>query len=116
MRLARERGYHVAPARGDTGWRRVVPSPRPYSIVEAPVIRRLVADGVIVIAAGGGGVPVVEEGPRLVGVEAVVDKDLAAAILAKDVGADALLILTDVDGVDEEYGSSEQALLPTPPR
>jgi carbamate kinase len=111
-RLERERGYRVAPTPGDGGWRRVVPSPRPYSIVEARVIRRLVADGVIVIAAGGGGVPVVEEGPRLVGVEAVVDKDLCAAILAQDVEADALLILTDVDGVYESFGSPEQTLLP----
>ena len=111
-RLVRERGYHVAPAPGDSGWRRVVPSPRPYSIVEAPVIRQLVSSGVIVIAAGGGGVPVVEEGPRLVGVEAVVDKDLAAAILAKDVEADALLILTDVEGVYENFGTPEQGLMP----
>jgi len=111
-RLVRERGYRVAPAPGDAGWRRVVPSPRPYSIVEAPVIRQLVSSGVIVIAAGGGGVPVVEEGPRLVGVEAVVDKDLAAAILAKDVEADALLILTDVEGVYENFGTPEQLLLP----
>jgi carbamate kinase len=111
-RLVRERGYRVAPAPGDAGWRRVVPSPRPYSIVEAPVIRQLVSSGVIVIAAGGGGVPVVEEGPRLVGVEAVVDKDLAAAILAKDVEADALLILTDVEGVYENFGTPEQRLLP----
>jgi carbamate kinase len=110
-RLARERGYRLAPASGGGGWRRVVPSPRPYSIVEAPVIRQLVASGVIVIAGGGGGVPVVEEGPRLVGVEGVVDKDLAACILAKDVEADALLILTDVEGVYEEFGTPEQRLL-----
>jgi carbamate kinase len=112
-RLMEERGYHMKPAPGDDGsWRRVVPSPRPYSIVEGPVIRGLVGEGVIVIASGGGGVPVVEEGPRLVGVEAVVDKDLAAAILAKDVEADALLILTDVEGVFEGYGSAEERLLP----
>jgi len=80
--------------------------------VEAPVIRGLVGDGVIVISAGGGGVPVVEEGPRLVGVEAVVDKDLAAAILAKDVDAETLLILTDVEGVFEGYGGADQHLLP----
>ncbi|TMK87012.1 MAG: carbamate kinase [Actinobacteria bacterium] len=112
-RLVRERGYQVAPAPGDAGWRRVVPSPRPYSIVEAPVIRQLVGSGAIVIAAGGGGVPVVEEGPRLVGVEGVVDKDLAAAILAKDVRADSLLILTDVDGVYEDFGTPGQRLLPS---
>ena len=115
-RLMEQRGYQMKSASGEEGsWRRVVPSPHPYSIVEAPVIRGLVGDGVIVISAGGGGVPVVEEGPRLVGVEAVVDKDLAAAILAKDVEADALLILTDVQGVFEGYGTPEQRLLPELP-
>jgi carbamate kinase len=111
--LEAKTGYRMAPAPGDTGWRRVVPSPHPYSIVEAPVIRQLVSSGVIVIAAGGGGVPVVEDGPRLTGVEAVVDKDLAAAILAKDVEADVLLILTDVEGVYEAFGTPEQQLLST---
>jgi carbamate kinase len=110
-RLIAERGWVMKPAPGGAGWRRVVPSPRPYSIVEAPVIKRVVADGVIVISAGGGGVPVVEEGPLLVGVEAVVDKDLAACILARDVEADALLICTDVDGVYESFGTPEQALI-----
>src|SRR5947207_3189 len=84
---------------------------RPSSIVEAPAIRRLVADGVIVIAAGGGGVPVVEDGPRLIGVEGVVDKDLASCILARDVEADALLILTDVEGVFDRFGTPEQRLV-----
>jgi carbamate kinase len=112
-RLMEQRGYSMKQAPGSEGsWRRVVPSPHPYSIVEAPVIRSLVGEGVIVIASGGGGVPVVEEGPRLVGVEAVVDKDLAAAILAKDVEADTLLILTDVEGVFDDYGSDAQRLLP----
>jgi carbamate kinase len=101
-RFAEERGWHVAPS-GEGTWRRVVASPHPYSIVEAPVIRQLVESKAIVIAAGGGGVPVVEDGPRLVGREAVVDKDLAAAILARDVGAAALIILTDVDGVYERW-------------
>ena len=110
-RLIAERGYRMAPAAGDNQWRRVVPSPRPYSIVEAPVIRQLVGSGVIVISAGGGGVPVVEEGPLLVGVEAVVDKDLAGCILARDVEATVLLILTDVDGVYESFGTPEQRLL-----
>jgi carbamate kinase len=87
------------------GWRRVVPSPRPYSIVETPVVKRLVADGVIVIAGGGGGVPVVEKGPRLIGREGVVDKDLAAAILASEVEATTLLILTDVPKVQRGFGS-----------
>jgi carbamate kinase len=102
--LVSERGWTVKPdAHG--GYRRVVPSPTPYSIVEAPVIRSLVADGVIVIAAGGGGVPVTEQGPRLIGVEGVVDKDLAAAILARDVQASTLLILTDVRRVQRGFGT-----------
>lgn len=102
--LVSERGWVVKPdAHG--GYRRVVPSPTPYSIVEAPVIRSLVADGVIVIAAGGGGVPVTEQGPRLIGVEGVVDKDLAAAILARDVQASTLLILTDVRRVQRGFGT-----------
>ena len=70
------------------------------------MIRDLVASGTIVIAAGGGGVPVVEDGPALVGVEGVVDKDLAAAILARDVGAVDLLILTDVDRVQVGFGTA----------
>jgi carbamate kinase len=109
-RLAAERGWVVAPE-PDGKWRRVVPSPRPYSIVEAPVIRRLAESGAIVIAGGGGGVPVIEEGPRLVGVEAVVDKDLAGAILARDVEAQVLLICTDVEGVYERYGEPDQRLI-----
>jgi carbamate kinase len=109
-RLSEERGWTMAPdPKG--GWRRVVPSPAPYSIVEAPIVRQLVADGVIVIASGGGGVPVIEKGPRLIGVEGVVDKDLAASILAKDVEASVLLILTDVAGVFRNFGSDRAELL-----
>jgi carbamate kinase len=103
-RLEAERGYTMK-ADPHGGWRRVVPSPKPYSIVETPVIARLVADDVIVIANGGGGVPVIEDGPRLIGKEGVVDKDLAAAILAREVGATTLLILTDVKKVQRGYGS-----------
>jgi carbamate kinase len=102
--LVTQQGWAMKPD-SHGGYRRVVPSPTPYSIVEAPVIRRLVADGTIVIAAGGGGVPVIEDGPRLVGVEAVVDKDLAAAILARDVEASTLLILTDVKRVQRAFGT-----------
>ncbi|MDI3298719.1 MAG: carbamate kinase [Bacillota bacterium] len=99
-RLAVERGYRLKEDAG-RGWRRVVPSPEPQRIVEREAIRALVEAGVLVVAAGGGGVPVVERpGPdgRLVyeGVEAVVDKDLGAQRLAVDVGADRLVILTDV--------------------
>jgi carbamate kinase len=109
-RLAAERGWRVAPE-PEGQWRRVVPSPRPYSIVEAPVIRQLAESGVVVIGCGGGGVPVIEEGPRLIGVEAVVDKDLASAILARDVEADVLLICTDVEGVFEAYGTPGKRLI-----
>lgn len=103
-KLAAERGYVMRPD-PHGGWRRVVPSPDPYSIVEASVIRQLVADGVIVIASGGGGVPVVDDGPRLTPREGVVDKDLAAAILARDVEAPTLLVLTDVDHVQRGFGT-----------
>lgn len=111
-RLAEERGYTMGfDPKG--GWRRMVPSPVPYSIVEAPVIKELVAGGVIVIAGGGGGVPVIEVGPRLVGVEGVVDKDLAASILAREVGAAVLLDLTDVKGVYRAFGTEHAELLPS---
>jgi len=105
-KLVSERGWAMKPD-PHGGFRRVVPSPAPYSIVEAPVIRQLVADGVIVIASGGGGVPVIEDGPRLVGVEGVVDKDLAAAILARDVEASVLLVLTDVARVQRGFGTDD---------
>jgi len=103
-RRGEQRGWAMKPD-PHGGWRRVVPSPRPYSIVETPVIRNLIGDGVIVIASGGGGVPVIEKGPRLIGKEGVVDKDLAAAILAREVDAEVLLILTDVPRVQRGFGS-----------
>jgi carbamate kinase len=78
------------------GYRRVVASPKPLKIVEATTIKELIADGVIVVAAGGGGIPVYEKN-GLHGVDAVIDKDLASACLAKSIKADVLLILTDID-------------------
>ena len=101
--LVSEHGWTIA--RDGTGWRRVVPSPSPLEIVEATSVRALVAAGVIVIASGGGGIPVsrVADGVY-VGVEAVVDKDLAAVVLAQAVDADALLLLTDVDTVHVSWG------------
>jgi carbamate kinase len=97
-RLSEERGWSVA-ADGEH-WRRVVPSPEPRAIVELPTIALLVDAGVIVICAGGGGIPVVvtPEGATH-GTEAVVDKDLTAALLAERLQADALLLLTDVPAV-----------------
>ncbi|CAN5717909.1 carbamate kinase [soil metagenome] len=103
-RLAGELGWDIAEVRG--GWRRVVASPRPLQIVEHVLIRTLVAEGHLVIAAGGGGTPVYRD-PRtgLEGIDAVVDKDRAAAVLAHDIGASVLLILTDVEHVYSGYGT-----------
>ena len=92
---------------GDRGYRRVVPSPQPLEIVEAKAIKRLVAAGVIVIAAGGGGIPVVRTGDRLRGREAVVDKDLTSALLGIELGAERFLILTDVDAVYRNFGTPD---------
>lgn len=91
------------------GWRRVVASPKPMRIVELGVIRRLLDAGVVTIAVGGGGIPVVaDENGDLRGVAAVIDKDLASALLASQVGADLLLISTAVEKVALHYGTPEQ--------
>ncbi|MER8781251.1 carbamate kinase [Mesorhizobium sp. M1006] len=104
-RLANERGWQIAPD-GDK-WRRVVPSPKPLEILEASVISFLVEREVIVICTGGGGVPVVaREDGSLCGVEAVIDKDLASSLLARQLKADMLLMLTDVDAVYVDYGTA----------
>lgn len=103
-RLAAERGWSVAPD-GDR-WRRVVASPRPLEIMEAQVLGFLVERGVIVICAGGGGIPVVRlDGGVIAGVEAVIDKDLASSLLARQLDADMLLMLTDVDAVYLDWGT-----------
>ncbi|MBZ9706199.1 carbamate kinase [Mesorhizobium sp. ESP7-2] len=105
LRLAAERGWPIAPD-GDK-WRRVVPSPRPLEILEASVISFLVERGVIVICTGGGGVPVIAmDDGSLCGVEAVIDKDLASSLLARQLKADMLLLLTDVDAVYADYGTA----------
>jgi carbamate kinase len=101
--LAEDRGWSIAP--DNRHWRRVVASPAPQRIVEAAVIRRLVQAGVLVIASGGGGIPVAESNGKLRGLEAVIDKDLAAVVLAANVRAEALLLLTDVDGVYRDWGT-----------
>lgn len=89
-------------------WRRMVPSPEPVEVLDLPLIRTLQGSGVIVICAGGGGVPVVRGGGGLLrGVEAVVDKDLTAALLAEGLGADALLLLTDVKAVEDGFGTPQ---------
>ncbi|MFA4956698.1 MAG: carbamate kinase [Candidatus Methanoperedens sp.] len=90
------------------GYRRVVPSPIPLKIVEESAIMELFSRGVLVIAAGGGGIPVVEKNGSLVGVEAVIDKDLTGSMLASDIGADIFLILTDVENAALNYGTKNQ--------
>ena len=95
------------------GWRRVVPSPEPMEIVELEAIRDLVDGGVLVVCSGGGGVPVVRSRGALSGIDAVIDKDLAAALLAKELGAEALLILTDVPQAYVHYNTPEQKALST---
>jgi carbamate kinase len=103
LRLASHQGWHIA-ADGDY-YRRVVPSPRPRRILELSIIELLLDQGVIVICAGGGGIPTVfREDGTLIGVEAVIDKDLASSLLAQALKADMLLMLTDVDAVYRDWG------------
>jgi carbamate kinase len=90
------------------GYRRVVPSPMPLKIVEESTIKRLLSRDVLVIAAGGGGIPVVEKKGSRAGVEAVVDKDLTGSMLASNIGADIFLILTDVENAALNFGKKDQ--------
>jgi len=93
------------------GWRRIVPSPMPKSIVEKPVIESLIKDNYLVIAAGGGGVPVIETENGLLGIPAVIDKDMSASVLADMIDADLLLILTSVDAVTIHFETpAEEAI------
>lgn len=101
--------YRWTIAKDGNAFRRVVPSPNPISIVQAPLIRRLLEAGSLAVCVGGGGVPVRQDSKgRQVGVQAVVDKDLASAALAADIGADTLIMLTDGDYVSENWGTPEQ--------
>jgi carbamate kinase len=93
--------------RGDKGWRRVVASPEPREILDAPAALALIEAGFVVVANGGGGIPVVREDGRLRGVEAVIDKDLGAALLAETVGADVLVVATDVPRAVLRYGEPD---------
>ena len=98
--------------RGAKGWRRVVASPEPLEVLETPTVLTLLAAGHVVIAAGGGGIPVVRQADgTLRGVEAVIDKDLTAALLATAVGADALVIATDVEHVALAWGTPDERTL-----
>jgi carbamate kinase len=109
-RLARLRAQGVPVAEERPGrWRRLAPSPRPTAVVERDTIRHLVAAGYIVVACGGGGPPVYDDPVRrLEGLDAVVDKDRVAAILGREIAADVLLILTNVDAVYHAYGTPQQ--------
>ena len=93
--------------RGEKGWRRVVASPEPREILDAPAIHALVSAGFVVVANGGGGVPVVRDGSGLRGVEAVIDKDLGAALLAQSVEVDVLVIATDVPNAVLRFGTPD---------
>ncbi|KPQ20364.1 MAG: carbamate kinase [Rhodobacteraceae bacterium HLUCCA24] len=104
--MAGRHGWSIA-ADGEY-WRRVVPSPAPVEIPDLKVIRLLLENGTIVICAGGGGIPVIARPDGgLAGVQAVIDKDAASALLAQGLGADALLLLTDVDGIYRGFGTDE---------
>ena len=105
--LVRDHGWAVAPD-GD-GWRRVVPSPLPKRVFEVRPVRWLLEHNVIVICSGGGGIPTAYDDQRkLHGVEAVIDKDRASALLAEEVGADCLILATDVDAVYHHWGTPDE--------
>jgi len=109
--LLRSRSDLVVKEDSGRGYRRLVPSPDPKAVIENEAIRVLVDEESVVIACGGGGIPVIRQGSRLQGVEAVIDKDLAAERLATSIHAENLVILTDVDGVYINYGKRDQQLL-----
>jgi carbamate kinase len=101
--LERERGWTLVEEQG-RGWRRAVPSPTPLEVVELDQIRALLDSGALPVACGGGGIPVVRRDGRIHGVDAVIDKDRASALLAAGLGAERLVILTDVGAVKRDFG------------
>lgn len=108
---ARAAGWHIAQD-GDK-WRRVVPSPKPLEIPDMRVLKLLLDQDVVIICAGGGGIPVLRrEDGSMIGVEAVIDKDAATALLARQLGADALLLLTDVDAIYRDFGKDDASPIP----
>ena len=107
LRLKKEKGWSIAP--DGAHFRRVVPSPRPQRIIEIDAIRLLVNEGIVVICAGGGGIPTAyDDQGKLYGVEAVIDKDLASELLARGLDAEMFVMLTDVSGVYLDYGTAKQ--------
>jgi len=110
--LARSNNFVFKEDPGKRGWRRVVPSPKPREVLNHSIVKQLASEGNIVIAAGGGGVPVYRNNKNLlVGVEAVIDKDLASSLLAKEIGADSFFILTDVPRVYLNFKKPNQKAL-----
>ncbi|HBI55418.1 MAG TPA: carbamate kinase [Firmicutes bacterium] len=109
-KIAADKGYTMVEDAG-RGYRQVVPSPKPVAVVEKDVVAALVNAGVVVITAGGGGIPVIQKDNRLVGVPAVIDKDFASAKVAELLDADALIILTAVDRVAINWGKPNQRSL-----
>jgi carbamate kinase len=105
--LERERGWSLVEEHG-RGWRRVVASPAPLEVVERAQIQALLEAGAVPVACGGGGIPVVRRGDRLHGVDSVIDKDRASALLAIGLRAERLLILTDVDAVKRGFGAADE--------
>ena len=105
--LERDRGWTLREDAG-RGWRRVVPSPRPLEVVELEAVRTLLAAGQLAIAVGGGGIPVVRRDDGFDGIDAVIDKDHASALLAVGLGAERLVVLTQVPGVYREFGQGEE--------
>jgi carbamate kinase len=105
--LERDRGWQVVHDAG-RGWRRVVPSPLPLEVVELEAIRVLVGSGTIAVACGGGGIPAARRDGRLAGLDAVIDKDRASSLLARELGADRLVILTEVPAVYRRFGTEQQ--------
>jgi carbamate kinase len=106
-KLEAERGWSVVHDAG-RGWRRVVPSPAPLEVVELDAIRSLLEAGTIVVACGGGGIPATRRGEHLAGIDAVIDKDRASSLLARSLGADRLVILTEVPAVYSGFGTDRQ--------
>ena len=113
--LMQEQGWEMVEEQG-RGWRKVVPSPRPTRILGSRMLHRMIRDGSVVIAGGGGGVPVYQDvGGYFRGVEAVIDKDYVASILARDLDADLFIVLTNVPMVAENFGRPQQRWLRTLP-
>jgi carbamate kinase len=110
--LAKTNNFIFREDPGKRGWRRVVPSPKPKDVLNKDVVKQLAEEGNIVIAAGGGGVPVYRDESKILhGIEAVIDKDLASALLAREIGAEAFFILTDVPKVYLNYKKPNQQAL-----